>query len=79
MNETSEKIMEVFREFRVENNGILSVQSLMSKVHDWQRSYQDAYKLSITELIKNGYIEAERLQFRLTDKGYNYLYPKLNS
>lgn len=78
MNETSKKIMEVFREFRVGKNEFFPIQSLMSRVNDWDRGHKDSFDESIVELIKEGYIKESKrpIGYILTEKGYEYLYLK---
>lgn len=74
MTSTQEKILEVFKEFKIAINGILNPQSLNSRIRTWGKRSQDESTEAIKQLITGGYISSDDKWYILLEKGYNYIF-----
>lgn len=70
----SEKIFEIFRKHRIPANGVLYPRHISASIHLWEKSGQEGFEEEMNELVRQGFVNAEEDIFRLTQRGYDYLY-----
>lgn len=76
MNETSKKIMAVFKDCRTTEDGVLFVNALCNRAHAWDGYHLELLDESIEELLSSGFVrETERGSgLILTREGYRFLH-----
>lgn len=70
----SESIFDIFRKYKVPVNGTLYPRHIVASTHLWDKQRQERFEQQASELVKDGYIVKEGDAYRLTQKGYNYIY-----
>ncbi len=73
MDNLQQEILKIFGEFKTPVNGIISLQSVESRIRNWDRRSQDNSKQALDELISTGYVGTKNSWLTLTQKGYDFL------
>lgn len=70
-------IMEIFRDYGIGKDEVITIPALHGSVRKLDRGLQDQYTKGFEELEKMGFIEEGRDGFtvKLLGPGYDYLYP----
>lgn len=71
---STQSIFDIFRKHKTPVNGVLYPRHISASIHLWDRSQQEQFRYDIQKLADEEYIIIEQDVYRLTKKGYDYIY-----